>query len=79
MHSDERRGAAPGRESSSLDGGATAKAQAWCRTGADELPSESTLSRQSRADILGSVDARVATLNGVADGIYARWAQNLRR
>jgi len=53
--------------------------ETWCRTGADELPSESTLSRQSRADILGSVDARVATLNGVADGIYARWAQNLRR
>jgi len=53
--------------------------ETWCRTGADELPAESSPSQQSRADILDDVDTRVATLNAVADGIYARWAQNLRR
>jgi GMP synthase-like glutamine amidotransferase len=53
--------------------------ETWCRTGANELPAASSASQQSRADILRDVDARVATLNGVADGIYARWAQNLHR
>lgn len=52
--------------------------ETWCRTGADELPAASSPSRQSRADILNDVDDRVATLNGIADGIYARWARNLR-
>ncbi|HEY2815763.1 MAG TPA: type 1 glutamine amidotransferase [Casimicrobiaceae bacterium] len=52
--------------------------ETWCRTGADELPAASSPSRQSRADILHDVDERVATLNGIADGIYARWARNLR-
>jgi GMP synthase-like glutamine amidotransferase len=33
--------------------------------------------RQSRADILGALDARVASLNALADGIYARWARAL--
>ena len=41
----------------------------------DELPATSTPSRQSRADILGGLDARVASLNALADGIYARWAR----
>jgi GMP synthase-like glutamine amidotransferase len=53
--------------------------ETWCRTGADELPAESTPARQSRAEILRNVDGRVATLNSVADGIYARWSQKLRR
>ena len=52
--------------------------ETWCRTGADELPAASSPSQQSRADILNDVDRRVATLNGIADGIYTRWAQNLR-
>jgi GMP synthase-like glutamine amidotransferase len=52
--------------------------ETWCRTGGAELPNASTPSRQSRADILQDLDARVATLNGVADGIYARWAQHLK-
>jgi hypothetical protein len=51
--------------------------ETWCRTGADELPAHSSSSQQSRADILDDVDGRVATLNAVADGIYARWARNL--
>jgi GMP synthase-like glutamine amidotransferase len=50
----------------------------WCRTGASELPSESLPALQSRAKILENVDAKVATLNGIADGIYARWAQGLK-
>ena len=48
----------------------------WCDPG-DELPAVSTPSRQSRADILRDVDKRVAKLNGIADGIYARWSQRL--
>jgi len=51
--------------------------ETWCASGGDELPRVSTPSQQSAADILGDVDARVATLNGVADGIYARWAARL--
>jgi len=50
----------------------------WCKSGGDELPAISTPSRQSREDILRDVDARVATLNGIADGIYGRWARRLR-
>jgi len=53
--------------------------ETWCRTGADELPDPSQPARQSRDDILRDVDAKVATLQDVADGIYTRWAQSLRR
>jgi GMP synthase-like glutamine amidotransferase len=52
--------------------------ETWCRSGGDELPLTSTPSQQSRAEILRDVDARVATLNAIADGIYSRWARNLR-
>jgi GMP synthase-like glutamine amidotransferase len=52
--------------------------ETWCRTGADGLPTTSLPSRQSRADILRDVDNRVASLNRIADGIYARWSRNLR-
>jgi len=52
--------------------------ETWCRTGADELPEASQPARQSRDDILRDIDAKVATLQGVADGIYSRWAQSLR-
>jgi len=52
--------------------------ETWCRTGADELLPASSPSRQSRADILDQVDNRVATLNRIADGVYARWSRNLR-
>ena len=43
----------------------------------DELPAASTPSRQSRDDILRDLDAHVASLNVLADGIYARWARGL--
>ena len=52
--------------------------ETWCRSGAGELPASSSASQQSAADILRDVDLRVATLNGVADRIYDRWAQHLR-
>jgi len=52
--------------------------ETWCRTGADELPTASSPSRQSRTDILDDVDNRVAELNRIADGIYMRWSRNFR-
>ena len=53
--------------------------ETWCRTGAAELPQVSEGALQSRADILGPAAARLAELNAVADGIYARWATRLAR
>jgi GMP synthase-like glutamine amidotransferase len=53
--------------------------ETWCRTGAAELPAQSQGALQSRDDILRDADARLAALNIVADGIYARWAQGLAR
>jgi GMP synthase-like glutamine amidotransferase len=50
----------------------------WCDMAPDELPARSTGARQSRDDILRDLDARVASLNAIADGIYARWSRNLR-
>ena len=52
--------------------------ETWCRTGAAELPATSTASRQSRDEILRDLERRVAALNEIADGIYARWARRLR-
>jgi len=49
----------------------------WCGMAPDELPAASTPSRQSRDDILRDLDAHVASLNVLADGIYARWARGL--
>ena len=51
--------------------------ETWCRTGADELPSQSTGATQSKAEILRDVDARLTELSSVADGVYAHWAQGL--
>jgi GMP synthase-like glutamine amidotransferase len=51
----------------------------WCRTGADEIAAAGTPSRQSRDEILHDMPARLAALQAVADGVYARWAQGLRR
>jgi hypothetical protein len=52
--------------------------ETWCRTGTADLPATSTASLQSKDEILRDVERRVSTLNSVADGIYARWAQRLR-
>jgi GMP synthase-like glutamine amidotransferase len=53
--------------------------ETWCREGAAEIPARSCTSRQSAADIMVDLDARVAALNEVADGVYARWSQGLIR
>lgn len=51
--------------------------ETWCRTGADELPQISAGALQSRADIFADVDARLAALSKVADGVYAQWSRGL--
>ncbi len=53
--------------------------ETWCRTGASDLPARSTAQRQSAADLQSDLDARLAALGEVADGVYARWAVGLRR
>ena len=53
--------------------------QTWCRTGAEEVAAPGTPARQSRDEILRDLDGRVAALQIVADGVYARWVQGLRR
>jgi len=50
---------------------------AWCDMAPDELPAISSPERQSRADILDAVGERIASLNALADGVYARWARHL--
>jgi len=52
--------------------------RSWLATGARELPSSSSASTQSAADIERDLDARIAALHAVADDVYARWAQGLR-
>ena len=49
----------------------------WCRTGASEIEEPGSASRQTRAEILADLDARLANLRSVADVVYARWAQKL--
>jgi GMP synthase-like glutamine amidotransferase len=56
-----------------------AMVEVWCRTGADELPTQTAGAKQSRNDILDGLDARLAELGAVADGVYAHWAKGLRR
>lgn len=51
--------------------------ETWCRSGAEELPAESTGATQSRADIFEALDERLADLSRVADDVYAHWAQGL--
>jgi len=51
--------------------------ETWLASGADELPADSTPATQTAADIRRDLDARIEALHGVADDIYARWAQGL--
>jgi GMP synthase-like glutamine amidotransferase len=53
--------------------------ETWCRTGADEIAAPGTPPRQSRDEILRDLQGRLTSLQCVADGVYARWAQGLRR
>ena len=51
----------------------------WCADSPAELPARSSANLQSAADLKSDLPARLAALNQVADGIYARWAQGLLR
>jgi len=51
--------------------------ETWCRSGAAELPAQTVGATQSRGDILADLDARLAALSEVADGVYAQWAKGL--
>lgn len=53
--------------------------EAWCRSGAAELPSRSTASTQGRDDICSELERRLAALSRVADDVYAHWAHGLVR
>lgn len=53
--------------------------ETWCRTGAAELPANSTASMQSRDDLCADLDRRLAALSRVADDVYAHWANGLAR
>ena len=53
--------------------------EAWCQSGAGEVAATAAPSRQSCSDMLRDLPERVAALQAVADGIYARWAQGLAR
>jgi GMP synthase-like glutamine amidotransferase len=51
--------------------------ESWLATGASELPARTEGATQSDPDIRRDLDARIAALHEVADGIYARWARGL--
>jgi GMP synthase-like glutamine amidotransferase len=51
--------------------------EAWCRTGAAELPERTQGATQSREDMFVDLDRRLGTLSRVADDVYARWAEGL--
>jgi GMP synthase-like glutamine amidotransferase len=51
----------------------------WCRTGAKETAGPGTPARQSCDEILRELNGRVAALQAVAGGVYARWSQGLSR
>lgn len=53
--------------------------ETWCRTGADETAAPGTPSRQSRNEIVRDLNVRLAALQAVAGGVYARWSQGLSR
>lgn len=51
--------------------------ETWCRTGAAELPAQTSGPTQSRADIFAGIDRRLDELSRVADDVYAQWAKGL--
>jgi len=51
----------------------------WCRTGAGEMAAPGTPARQSRDEILRDLPERLAALQAIAGGVYARWVQKLAR
>lgn len=53
--------------------------EAWCRSGVGEISGPGTPARQSRDEMLRDLDDRLSTLQAVADGVYGRWSQGIRR
>ena len=53
--------------------------ETWCRTGAKETAGPGTPARQSCDEILRDLNRRVAALQAVAGGVYARWSHGLSR
>ena len=51
--------------------------EAWCASGADEIAAPGTPPRQSADEIGRDLDGRLAALQTIADGVYARWAEGL--
>jgi GMP synthase-like glutamine amidotransferase len=52
----------------------------WCESGAREIArSSDSPGVQQGAEIMTDLDARLRRLHAVADGVYARWLENLRR
>jgi GMP synthase-like glutamine amidotransferase len=49
----------------------------WVAGAASELPARATATTQTATEILRDLEQRVAALNAVADGVYARWSQRL--
>jgi GMP synthase-like glutamine amidotransferase len=53
--------------------------RAWCDSAAAELEGPGTSARQTRAEILGDLQARIDDLQAVADDVYARWVRGIAR
>jgi GMP synthase-like glutamine amidotransferase len=51
----------------------------WCETGAGEISRSRSPAVQPVADIKAGLEERLAALNAVADGVYARWVEGLAR
>ena len=51
----------------------------WCNSSPGELPVRSSANIQSAADLLADLPARLLALNQIADCIYGRWSQGLKR
>ncbi|MCA1978178.1 MAG: type 1 glutamine amidotransferase [Thiobacillus sp.] len=51
----------------------------WCDNGAAEIAASDSPAVQTPAAILHDVDARAERLHGLADKIYSRWIQGLKR
>jgi GMP synthase-like glutamine amidotransferase len=52
--------------------------ESWLEADAGDLPSASTATLQTAADIRRDLDPRLAALAAVADTVYARWVRALR-
>jgi len=53
--------------------------ETWCASGAEEIAAPGTPPRQSGDEIVRDLTNRLAALQAVADGVYARWAEGLAR